>query len=116
MPKSATHDVPPSLPHTTVEKAALCDGLLPFLHGLKEAVWSATGRRPDAPGPARSVMAQLLLADVRRLVRGERMAHYLSGLTISDDTAGRFGWPSSSRRSKPRPRPFAPAISAGTRC
>ncbi|HTJ56593.1 MAG TPA: hypothetical protein VL418_03380, partial [Devosiaceae bacterium] len=62
------------------------------LTGLREALWAITAKDPKAyPGREAIFMGQILLADVRRLVRGERMAHYLGGLEISDDLANRFG-------------------------
>jgi hypothetical protein len=81
-----------SLPHTTAEKAALCDGLLPFLSGLREALWAVAAKRPDAaPGPEAIDMGKILLADVRRLLRGERMHHYVASITIGDAPADRLG-------------------------
>jgi len=81
-----------TLPHTTAEKAALCDALLPFLTGLREALWAITAKNPGAyPGGEAIYMGQLLLADVRRLVRGDPMAHYIRGLTLTDDLPDRFG-------------------------
>jgi len=83
---------PHTLPHTTAEKAMLCDGLLPFLVGLKAALWAITVKDPGAyPGPEAIMMGQVLLADVRRLLRGERMGHYVNPLVITDDLANRFG-------------------------
>lgn len=83
---------PHTLPHTSVEKAVLCDGLLPFLTGLREALWAITAKDPGAyPGREAIFMGQILLADVRRLLRSETMAHYVNGLQITDDLANRFG-------------------------
>jgi hypothetical protein len=83
---------PHTLPHTSIDKAVLCDALLPFLTGLREALWAITAKDPGAyPGREAIFMGQILLADVRRLLRGERMAHYVNGLAITDDLANRFG-------------------------
>jgi hypothetical protein len=79
-----------SLPHTTVAKAGLCDGLLPFLVGLGEAL--AAAKNPEAVvGPEAIAMGQLLLADTRRLLRGEPMEHFIRHLSIEDTPADRFG-------------------------
>jgi hypothetical protein len=79
-------------PQTSADKAALCDVLLPFLRGLRETVWAITAKNPDAAAdPAAVDMAQLLLTDVRRLVRGEPMAAYVAGLRIEAGPANRFG-------------------------
>jgi hypothetical protein len=79
-----------SLPHTTVAKAGLCDGLLPFLVGLGEAL--AAAKNPEAVvGPEAIAMGQLLLADTRRLLRGEPMEHFIRRLSIEDTPADRFG-------------------------
>ena len=82
----------PTLPHTTLEKAALCDALLPFLTGLREAIWAVTVKQPRAEaGDDVIMMAQILLADVRRLVRGESMSHYVDRLTITSAPHDRLG-------------------------
>jgi hypothetical protein len=84
------HRRTPTLPHTTVAKAGLCDGLLPFLVGLGEAL--ATAKNPEAVvGPEAIAMGQLLLADTRRLLRGEPMEHFIRHLSIEDTRADRFG-------------------------
>lgn len=80
---------PVNLPHTTVAKAGLCEGLLPFLVGLGEAL--AAAKNPETVvGPAAIAMGRLLLADTRRLLRGEPMEHFIRQLSIADTPADRF--------------------------
>lgn len=84
-PFSGQPDSPssPTPPHTTVEKAALCDSLLPFLAGFRETIHAAAMKQPQAPAGDEAVaMAQALLGDVPSLLCGERMGHYVGRLTI----------------------------------
>jgi hypothetical protein len=82
----------PALPRTTVEKAALCDALLPFLTGLRETVHAVAVKQPGAAaGDEVVMMAQILLADVRSLLRGERMGRYVDRLAIAGAPHDRLG-------------------------
>ncbi len=139
------HPAPPALPHTTREKAALHDVIAPHVAGLADELWTLASKTPGRaaePPVAPEIVAQTaaLLADARRLLRGEPEAHLaalrfappigLHALALGmrqlaravaafraryyghDPVSGLAGWAVAAADGRPAPRWIGPPVPA----
>lgn len=64
-------------PHTSEDKARLCDGLRPVLRDFHDTIHALSMKWPDRrAGDSVIAMAEMLGAELRRLLRGEPVPFY----------------------------------------
>lgn len=86
MKRRTIPDTPPPDPHTTEDKAALCDVVAPFVTSLLATTQAQVRARAPAVDPLTLALARLCAREVNRLMRGEPQLPFLKPVRFAGES------------------------------